>query len=103
MSLLALRCGSGSIDPIEQDRSNDQTLLVHLVSTTPQNHAHRRAPGFAYLASYHALHHYQDIYRAYGVTSPTWDWLFGTLPARRRPPTETASHVELKDSPPRTP
>ena len=51
---------------------------VHLVS-----HGRGRPPGFAYLTRYHAVHHYQDIYRAYGVTSPLWDWLFGTLPAMR--------------------
>lgn len=29
---------------------------------------------------HHAIHHYKDDERAYGVTSPLWDWVFGTMP-----------------------
>lgn len=29
---------------------------------------------------HHAIHHYKDNERAYGVTSPLWDWVFGTMP-----------------------
>ena len=35
------------------------------------------------LMKYHALHHYQDDHRTFGVTSPLWDWAFGTLPGAR--------------------
>ncbi|MES2733871.1 MAG: sterol desaturase family protein [Bacteroidota bacterium] len=28
----------------------------------------------------HAVHHYKDHSKAYGVSSPLWDYIFGTLP-----------------------
>lgn len=30
----------------------------------------------------HVQHHYQDPHRGYGVSTPLWDWVFGTLPGR---------------------
>jgi sterol desaturase/sphingolipid hydroxylase (fatty acid hydroxylase superfamily) len=53
--------------------------FVHLAS-----HARRRLPGMRSLTKYHARHHYQDQNRTFGVTSPIWDWVFGTLPRDRR-------------------
>ncbi len=32
----------------------------------------------------HAIHHYQDTTAMYGVTSPFWDYVFGTLPRRKQ-------------------
>jgi sterol desaturase/sphingolipid hydroxylase (fatty acid hydroxylase superfamily) len=32
-----------------------------------------------YLQRHHLLHHYRDGTRHFGVTSPVWDWVFGTL------------------------
>jgi sterol desaturase/sphingolipid hydroxylase (fatty acid hydroxylase superfamily) len=32
------------------------------------------------LWSIHAVHHYKDQTKAYGVTSPLWDYVFGTMP-----------------------
>lgn len=32
---------------------------------------------------YHLRHHYDCMDRAFGVSTPLWDWVFGTLPARR--------------------
>jgi sterol desaturase/sphingolipid hydroxylase (fatty acid hydroxylase superfamily) len=29
---------------------------------------------------HHAIHHYKDPERAYGVSSPLWDYVFGTMP-----------------------
>ena len=29
---------------------------------------------------HHAIHHYKDPERAYGVSSPLWDFVFGTMP-----------------------
>lgn len=52
---------------------------AHLLS-----HARRRPAAAAGLARYHALHHFQSADRAFGVTSPIWDWVFGTLPGERR-------------------
>ncbi len=37
----------------------------------------------AYLRRYHMLHHYRDDTRHFGVTSPLWDWVFGTLRLRQ--------------------
>jgi 4-hydroxysphinganine ceramide fatty acyl 2-hydroxylase len=30
----------------------------------------------------HAIHHYKDDEVAFGVSSPLWDWVFGTLPKK---------------------
>lgn len=51
--------------------------FVHLAS-----HASPSTPGLRYLRRYHAFHHYADQRRAYGVTSPLWDWVFGSLPRK---------------------
>lgn len=37
----------------------------------------------AWLKKYHLRHHYQDDEAGYGVTSPLWDYVFGTRAARR--------------------
>jgi 4-hydroxysphinganine ceramide fatty acyl 2-hydroxylase len=52
--------------------------LVHL-----QAHAGRQLPVLSALAGYHLRHHFEDSHRTFGVTSPLWDWAFGTLPRRR--------------------
>ena len=52
--------------------------FVHLAS-----HARRKIRWMQPLIAYHARHHYQDNHRTFGVTSPLWDWVFGTLPRRR--------------------
>jgi sterol desaturase/sphingolipid hydroxylase (fatty acid hydroxylase superfamily) len=49
--------------------------FVHLAS-----HGAWHLPVLRGLARYHALHHYQDWNRTFGVTTPLWDWVFGTLP-----------------------
>jgi len=33
-----------------------------------------------FMKSYHLHHHFKDPSRAFGVTSPFWDWVFGTRP-----------------------
>ncbi|MDW3645899.1 MAG: sterol desaturase family protein [Bacteroidia bacterium] len=33
---------------------------------------------------HHAIHHYKDDSVAYGVSSPLWDWIFGTMPQKGR-------------------
>jgi sterol desaturase/sphingolipid hydroxylase (fatty acid hydroxylase superfamily) len=45
-------------------------------------HARWRLPGLHRLSRHHLLHHYQAWSRRFGVTSPMWDYLFGTLPRR---------------------
>ncbi|NOT00694.1 MAG: hypothetical protein HOP29_08710 [Phycisphaerales bacterium] len=57
---------------------------VHLCS-----HAPRKFPGVRFLIRYHSLHHHHDADAGFGVTSPLWDWVFGTLPRKR----ETANRA----------
>lgn len=33
---------------------------------------------------HHSIHHYKDPNRAYGVSSPLWDWILGTMPERTK-------------------
>jgi sterol desaturase/sphingolipid hydroxylase (fatty acid hydroxylase superfamily) len=49
--------------------------------------AHHRAPRlrvFRYLKKYHLLHHHQTSALRFGVTSPVFDYLFGTFQSARR-------------------
>lgn len=45
-----------------------------------------RLPGRvgAYLKRYHLVHHYADDGGHFGVTSPLWDWIWGTFQTGRR-------------------
>ena len=49
--------------------------------------AHHRAPRlriFRYLKRYHLLHHHQSSALRFGVTSPVFDYLFGTFQSTHR-------------------
>jgi dihydroceramide fatty acyl 2-hydroxylase len=49
--------------------------------------AHHRAPRFRlfrYLKKYHLLHHHQTSAARFGVTSPVFDYLFGTFQSTHR-------------------
>ena len=49
--------------------------------------AHHRAPRlrvFRYLKKYHLLHHHQSSALRFGVTSPVFDYLFGTFQSTHR-------------------
>lgn len=35
---------------------------------------------FRYLKRHHMLHHYKTPDKRFGVSSPLWDWVYGTLP-----------------------
>jgi len=37
-----------------------------------------------YLWFHHSIHHYKEDDRAFGVTTPFWDWVFRTMPERKR-------------------
>jgi sterol desaturase/sphingolipid hydroxylase (fatty acid hydroxylase superfamily) len=53
-------------------------LFVHYkvhTSKPPKN-------AFSYLWKHHLIHHYSDDERAYGVSSPLWDIVFGTMPKK---------------------
>ena len=39
---------------------------------------------FKTLWVHHAIHHYKDHERAFGVSSPLWDYIFRTMPKRGR-------------------
>ncbi|MFD2200223.1 sterol desaturase family protein [Shivajiella indica] len=39
---------------------------------------------FKYLWVNHAIHHYKDPDVAYGVSSPLWDFVFGTMPKKEK-------------------
>ncbi len=49
------------------------------------HHFPMQSPLFAWLKKYHLRHHYQDDEAGFGVTSPLWDYAFGTREARRNP------------------
>jgi hypothetical protein len=45
----------------------------------------RGTPGaIRFIQRYHLRHHFDRMDRGFGVTTPLWDWLFGTLPPRRK-------------------
>lgn len=54
--------------------------LIHL-----STHAKWRFPGLNYLTDYHRRHHFGSWGTTFGVTSPLWDWVFGTLPSKKYP------------------
>ena len=48
--------------------------------------AHRfkpRTPWGKFLKHYHLRHHFKDPRHCYGVTSPLWDWVFGSTSIRK--------------------
>ncbi len=48
-----------------------------------------------YLWIHHALHHYQQTDAAFGVSSPLWDVIFRTMPAKKNNAIRThASHID---------
>ncbi len=54
-------------------------MVHYAVHHLPLNH------GVAlFLRQYHIRHHFQDSERGFGVSSPIWDYVFGTKPAQRR-------------------
>jgi 4-hydroxysphinganine ceramide fatty acyl 2-hydroxylase len=55
-------------------------LFVHYI-------VHAYAPpknAFKILWVHHAIHHYKQPDRAYGVSSPLWDFLLGTMPRKEK-------------------
>lgn len=52
--------------------------FVHLA-----DHGAWRMPWLRGLVKHHARHHYEDWDLGFGVTTPLWDWVFGTLPQAR--------------------
>ena len=46
------------------------------------HHFPMRHPALKFLKHYHMRHHFTDDDSRYGVSSPFWDWVFGTYPSR---------------------
>ena len=43
-----------------------------------------------FLREYHLRHHFRDDDLGYGVSSPLWDYVFGTVSTRARADRQTA-------------
>ncbi|QQR81029.1 MAG: sterol desaturase family protein [Deltaproteobacteria bacterium] len=57
--------------------------LAYLIYEWIHYFTHHRAAKTSigkYLKKHHMLHHFKDSNNYFGVTSPLWDWMFGTLP-----------------------
>lgn len=55
-------------------------LLIHYsvhIFTPPRNFLKK-------LWIHHSMHHYKSQEKAFGVSSPLWDYIFGTMPERKR-------------------
>ena len=44
------------------------------------HHFRMRHPLLQFLKRYHMQHHFSGEKARYGVSSPLWDWVFGTMP-----------------------
>ena len=40
----------------------------------------RRGRVWRYLKRHHVMHHYKTPNARFGVSTPFWDWVYGTLP-----------------------
>lgn len=50
-------------------------ISLHYVMHRPNHWAYRMIP---HLVANHDLHHHKGIEKNFGVSSPLWDWVFGT-------------------------
>lgn len=48
------------------------------------HHWKMQSPVGRFLREYHLRHHYRDDDLGYGVSSPLWDYVFGTVATRTR-------------------
>lgn len=54
-------------------------LFMHFIL-----HTYKAPKGmFNFLWANHAVHHYKDQTKAFGVTNPIWDMIFGTMPDKK--------------------
>lgn len=71
----------GWVDPLTSG------LLVGYLTYDLTHYATHHFPmrnGYAkFLKRYHMQHHYKTPNQRFGVSSPLWDWVFGTLPAEK--------------------
>ncbi len=55
-------------------------LIYDLTHYATHHFAMRRGRYFRFLKRHHMLHHYKTPDLRFGVSSPFWDWVYGTLP-----------------------
>lgn len=48
-------------------------------------HKYRPPRALRFLWTHHNLHHFKHSDKAYGVSSPFWDYIFGTMPPKDKP------------------
>ncbi|MBA2407584.1 MAG: sterol desaturase family protein [Chitinophagales bacterium] len=61
-------------------------LTGYLIYGSMHYAIHAMAPPFKFMKAwwrYHHLHHYQSPEKGFGVSSPMWDHIFGTVPSYR--------------------
>jgi sterol desaturase/sphingolipid hydroxylase (fatty acid hydroxylase superfamily) len=54
--------------------------LVYDLTHYATHHFPMRRGYAKYIKRYHMAHHYKTPYARFGVSSPVWDWVFGTMP-----------------------
>jgi sterol desaturase/sphingolipid hydroxylase (fatty acid hydroxylase superfamily) len=54
--------------------------LIYDITHYATHHFPMRGKLLKYLKRYHMLHHYKTPDQRFGVSSPLWDWVFGTMP-----------------------
>lgn len=54
-------------------------LIYDLIHYATHRFPMRRGKIFRYLKRHHMLHHYKTPDKRFGVSSPFWDWVYGTL------------------------
>ena len=54
--------------------------LVYDITHYATHHFAMRGGVLKFLKRYHMQHHYKTPDQRFGVSSPLWDWVFGTLP-----------------------
>lgn len=54
--------------------------LVYDMTHYATHHFPMRQGIFKFLKRYHMQHHYKTPNQRFGVSSPLWDWIFGTMP-----------------------
>ncbi len=48
------------------------------------HHFSMKSPVWLFLKQYHMLHHYQDPHTRFGVSTPIWDYVFGTTAEKEK-------------------
>lgn len=57
--------------------------LVYDLTHYATHHFPMRGKAARFLKRYHMQHHYKTPEQRFGVSSPLWDWVFGTMPAEK--------------------